>query len=524
MRLSHCAVDSVHSRRFNGPASLIVYHFLLSSGICIMRYAVVSDIHANLHAWNAVLLDIRRSDVDSIISLGDLIGYGPNPVEVLESAYANIDHFVLGNHDAVVCGKMDASLFNEKARDLICWTQSQVGKEATRFLNKLPLSLDGGSFRCTHGDFSNPAAFNYIIEPQDALASWASVKEQLLFTGHTHQPAIFLLGQSGTPHVVGPQDFAVEEGKRYIVNVGSVGQPRDGDLRATYCVYDTEEQTVHWRRIPFDIFSYRKAMQKAEIDPNTSYFLRHDPTRDLPPLRELLNFSPARTPDESVQKTVEVQELNVLKRSRNRWRNLSILIAAGSILAAGIAGAAWWRHHTRSLDIRGTSAAPLNAVTVQAGKNLLRVPESQTQSRQPIDGWNVSLGNRYRQAVHVSRDGGEGALVLTSRTGRDEIAISSPPIRVSPRMRIQSAALFKKSDDFDGSIAMVLSLTKEIDGSIDTIDEFVIKEPNLKRAEGWMEAKNTEELPAKSSSVRFSIRGRFTGTAEIRNPRIEKRQ
>ena len=197
-----------------------------------MKCAIVSDIHANRQAWNAALLDIRSQGIDRICCLGDIVGYGPNPTETLESVYSNVDYLVLGNHDAVICGKMDPSLFNEKARRIIDWTRNQLGNDAVKFLKTLPLSVSSHFFRGTHGDFSVPSSFNYIIEPEDALDSWSTVPENLLFVGHTHQPGIFLLGQSGIPRMVEPQDFVLEEGKRFLVNVGSIGQPRDRQARS----------------------------------------------------------------------------------------------------------------------------------------------------------------------------------------------------------------------------------------------------------------------------------------------------
>ena len=145
-----------------------------------MRYAIVSDLHANLPAWTAVLLDLRSLDADRIICLGDLVGYGPQPAEVLRSVYAEVNHVVLGNHDAVVCGKLDGSLFNETARQIILWTRDRLNAQALRFLRSLPLSLRGGGFRCAHGDLADPAAFRYVIDPADAAPSWSAVEDRLL--------------------------------------------------------------------------------------------------------------------------------------------------------------------------------------------------------------------------------------------------------------------------------------------------------------------------------------------------------
>ena len=182
-----------------------------------MKYAIVSDIHANLAAWNAVLLDIRSNGVDCIICLGDMLGYGPRPREVLESLYTSVDHFLLGNHDAAICGKIDPQCFNEPAREIIRWTAAQLGESAKKFLSRLPLCLAGENFRCAHANFDKPAGFHYVFEPQDAVAGWRKVQEPLLFIGHTHQPGIFVIGRSQTPRLIPPEDFMLEEGKRFLV-------------------------------------------------------------------------------------------------------------------------------------------------------------------------------------------------------------------------------------------------------------------------------------------------------------------
>ena len=151
-----------------------------------MQVALTSDIHANLQAWNAVLLDIRSLGLDNVFCLGDIVGYGPNPAEVLSSVHSNVEHLVLGNHDAVVCGKLKADLFNDSAAELIRWTATRLNNKAVNFLASLPLTIDCGDFRCSHGDLSDPAAFNYISEPEDAAPSWMRTEGHLFFVGHTH--------------------------------------------------------------------------------------------------------------------------------------------------------------------------------------------------------------------------------------------------------------------------------------------------------------------------------------------------
>ncbi|NQT94761.1 MAG: metallophosphoesterase family protein [Lentisphaerae bacterium] len=488
-----------------------------------MRLAVVSDLHANLQAWNAVLLDIRSLKVDRIVCLGDIVGYGPDPVKVLESVHANINHFVLGNHDAAVSGQMDDSLFNDDARNIIAWTRERVGENAASFLRTLPLSLDAKMFRCTHGEFSEPGAFNYIIDPADAMASWKTVDHPLLFVGHTHDPAIFLLGPSGTPHAVEPQDFEIETEKRYIVNVGSVGQPRDGDARACYCVHDTRARTVCWRRVPFDIDAYRDALNTAGVSAKPSYFLRHDPRAGTPPLRELLNFSPAQTPEEEARDTIEVESLEVLHKQVRTWKRVSVTVLLAAIIAGGAGGTLWWRHANRGAVIADPRLSPQNALHVPAGQNLVEEPRPADAARAYVPGWTVSLGDRRKQSVEIEvAENASAQVVMTSRSD-DEMRLGSPAIRVQPGMKLQLAASFLKSPSFRGSVAVVVSVRKETDGKEEIVDRFVVKEPSVKRRGGWMEARKTFEIPANGKELTLQVRGRFTGSARLRDLSLERK-
>lgn len=488
-----------------------------------MRYAIVSDLHANLQAWDATLLDIRNIGVDSIICLGDIIGYGPNPVEVFTSAYTNINHFVLGNHDAVVCGKMNPNLFNTKARNLILWTRSQLSNNAIKFLKTLPLTLDGGVFRCSHGEFSTPSAFNYVIDPTDAMNSWSCTDNKILFVGHTHVPNIFLLGNSGTPHVVPPQDFELEESKRYLINVGSIGQPHDTDTRACYCIYDTEANSVIWRRIPFDIDAYRNAMIAASLDPETTWFLKHDPRIKQPPLREILNFSPAKTKADSVQGAIEIQELSVLQNSRSRWRLLAILILALIIMLGATSTILLLQYNSRAENICGLIPASINAITAPQQYNLLKMPNHTSPPGASIDNWIIHLGNKRKQSAEVISTKSGSAFLLKSQTQKDKICIKSPPIIVRPKMKISTAGLFKKSKDFKGNIAISLSLTKKIDGKITTIQQFMIKEPEEYRKNNFRAARITKTIPAYSIKAQFKVIGNFTGQIEIYDLKLERK-
>jgi predicted phosphodiesterase len=319
-----------------------------------MRYAFISDLHANLQAWHAVHRDIRNQCADYIICLGDVVGYGPSPARLLNEVHSHIDAFVLGNHDAVVAGKMDDSSFNPEAREIIRWTAGRLNRKASEFLGSFPLTLIGNGFRCAHGDFSKPANFEYVLNPEDALPSWQTVDTQLLLAGHTHDPAFFLIGASGIPREIEPQDFELEPGKRYFVNVGSVGAPRDGDPRASYCLYDTEARAVFWRRVAFDLDSYRSAIIQSGLDVNQCHFLKNDPLEKTIPVREQLDFTPPTLPGKAAQTPLATRDFTLLKRNLRRWKQLFFATTAAGVLACASAVWLWSGHksHKRTTRLR----------------------------------------------------------------------------------------------------------------------------------------------------------------------------
>lgn len=306
-----------------------------------MRYAFISDLHSNLQAWRAVHRDIRSNRADYIICLGDVVGYGPSPTALMNEVHSHVDAFVLGNHDAAASGKMDDDSFNPEARDIIRWTARQLNRKAMAFLGSFPLTLVGNGFRCAHGEFSTPENFKYVLNPEDAQPSWEAVDSQLLLAGHTHAPAFFLVGASGTPREIEPQDFELEPGKRYFVNVGSVGCPRDGDPRASYCLYDTDARAVLWRRIPFDLDSYRTAVIQSGLDLERCRFLQHDPLSRTIPIREQLDFTPPTTKEKAAQTPLAAGDVTLLKRSIRRWRQLFFATLTLVLLVCGAVILSW---------------------------------------------------------------------------------------------------------------------------------------------------------------------------------------
>lgn len=225
-----------------------------------MRYAIISDVHANEAALKAVLADAQDAGADRIYCLGDVLGYGPDPIDTLQLVHDRVHVCLMGNHDAAACGVFPVEDFSQVAADVIKKHADRLSTKAIAWLKSLPYVCEGPGFACAHGDFSNPKEFNYILEADEAMLSWRARTEPLLFVGHSHRPGIHVLGPGDAVQFLEPDDFVLEEGKRYIVNVGSVGYPRSGKCRSYYCMYDDEKKSVSFHSLPFDIDSYRKKM------------------------------------------------------------------------------------------------------------------------------------------------------------------------------------------------------------------------------------------------------------------------
>lgn len=487
-----------------------------------MRYAVVSDIHANWQAWQAVLLDLRSLKADCVICLGDTIGYGPNPQEVLESIYASVDYFVLGNHDAALCGKIDTALFNANARLVLDWTRDRLGRSALDFLDKIPLTLVGENFRCVHGEFSDPGRFNYVFEPEDALASWRVNAEPLLFIGHTHCPGIFLKGASGKPYHLGAEDFELQEGKRFLVNVGSVGNPRDGDPRASYCIYDQQARAVFWRKVPFDIGAYRQTLVRAGLPPEKGGFLEYDPGRDLPPLRARVNFSPPSASEPAARDAREVQVIKALKGRMRKWRSVALISAsAAAVLVCALAGSLYL--HASREAIIGYEPGAIDS-SVLPPRNLLVMPDTPMAPNSAVSGWTLLLGNRRRQQVQACRgEGGEMEFRLQSSDPKAVLCLSSSPIAAGEGMKFVMEAAFYKHPGFEGNVWLAASLARRIGEKETIVGQYAVKEPSLARRGGWLVAKQTFDLPRGTHSIRLRVEGKFKGAVSVRGLRLERK-
>lgn len=232
-----------------------------------MIYAIVSDIHANRTAFERVLADAAAHGATAVIVLGDVVGYGPDPAGCVELVRSRAQVALMGNNDAAAAGLMDLEDFNEFAAESIQEHIRILSAADRDYLKHLPyVWATGGagaeSFACVHGDFTDPAKFNYLEDDELAALNFARRPERVLFCGHTHCPAVFAKKSSSRKiekrHA---GDFVLEEGWRYIVNVGSCGHPR-GTGRCTYALFDDCNLAVRFRRVVFDVGEYSHDMRK----------------------------------------------------------------------------------------------------------------------------------------------------------------------------------------------------------------------------------------------------------------------
>ena len=232
-----------------------------------MRYALLADIHANLAAFSAVLDDIKhRGGVEELWCMGDIVGYGPNPVQCIDLLLQHKHICVAGNHELGAIGKMAFSDFNPDAAYVCRWTAQQLGAEDIEYLESLPLVIENDDFTLVHGSPREPIG-EYLISKGSAKENFSYLKTRFCLVGHSHKPLIFKQAEDGSCSFI-PLSVSIGQvlGKnRMIINPGGVGQPRDGDPRASYAMYDSDSGVVRLYRVEYDISTTQVEMTKKNL-------------------------------------------------------------------------------------------------------------------------------------------------------------------------------------------------------------------------------------------------------------------
>jgi len=228
-----------------------------------MRYAVIADIHANLEALEVVLNDAKAQQCTHYCCVGDVVGYNANPKECLDIVRSMGMPVVKGNHDEYCSTEDNLEGFNPHAAEAVSWTRKQLNPDDRKWLREFKYIRLVASFTMVHATLDGPQRWGYVFDRLAAAASFTYQNTAVCFFGHTHVPLAFVrdsVVRGGTY-----SKFRVEPGKKYFVNVGAVGQPRDGNPKAGYVVYDLNEQTIELRRLDYDIPKAQKKILEVGL-------------------------------------------------------------------------------------------------------------------------------------------------------------------------------------------------------------------------------------------------------------------
>lgn len=241
-----------------------------------MRIGIFSDVHANIEAMNAVVDAFRSERIDKYVCIGDVVGYGASPNECCDLIRKLAAFTILGNHDAAVAGRMDYSYYYEAARHALDVHAAMVSPENMAWLKGLPYQhkVDEGDVLLCHGSPVRLEEFEYIFAPEQArecLPIWEKLGHITLI-GHSHLCKVFALTRNSVEELPSA-DFDLEPDKKYIVSVGSVGQPRDFDNRASFTVFDTEKKRFEFKRIEYDIELAADKVLRARLERNFAHRL-----------------------------------------------------------------------------------------------------------------------------------------------------------------------------------------------------------------------------------------------------------
>lgn len=232
-----------------------------------MLVGIFSDVHGNLEALDAVLKRLKSLKVSYYLCLGDLVGYGANPNECVERVKELPGIVVAGNHDWAAIGKTSIEYFNPVAKEAILWTREQLKNKTKDFLFSLPLKATYKPFLLVHSVPSEPDSWRYIFTVEEAMSEFDYFSTQVCLVGHSHQPLLIELDRNESPAPLEKKKIEFRPLYRYLINVGSVGQPRDSDPRACFATFDTEKRIFQLYRIDYNIKGAQEKILKAGLPP-----------------------------------------------------------------------------------------------------------------------------------------------------------------------------------------------------------------------------------------------------------------
>ncbi len=230
-----------------------------------MKWAILSDVHGNLEAFQSVIQDLRNKGAEQVAFLGDVVGYGANPNECLALLRELTEWVVAGNHDYGAVGLTDIDTFNAAAHTAVLWSREQLSAENIAYLRQLPLLNQREGITFVHSSPNEPGEWSYMLTFPEAEEAFRALAGDLAFVGHTHRPTILTKEGEGEVTVMTHEETTLKEGIRYIINVGSVGQPRDGNPQAAYGLYDDVAKKYILKRVTYNIQAVQKKITKAGL-------------------------------------------------------------------------------------------------------------------------------------------------------------------------------------------------------------------------------------------------------------------
>ena len=517
-----------------------------------MRYAVISDIHSNIQALKAVFMDIENSNIDKIISLGDIIGYGPNPAEVLEKVHKSVHHFVLGNHDAALYNKISTENFSKNSVEILKWTRERIDKKTEHFFQFQPLTFQGENFKCTHSNFFKPEEFGYIENNDDAQKSFDSSHEQLLFVGHSHIPCMFVKRNDGPVHCLKAQDFSMEDDKRYIVNVGSVGASRDNDTRASYYIYDTKNTNVFLRRVPYDIEGFKASLNKKGFPKEASNNFNLDNKQKTLPLRDGVEFSSNKETNASKsnsatcadKKTIvlkkpvsEKTETETIDKVNVKKRIIPIPLKFILLLTILISSFCYMMINLKSNNSQSTKVATYAdkktatyaekepASYAEIGQEVLDLTSTNYDENiipflfsSNLPNWIITKGDNISMTSETIDNISE--LKILSEEKNESFHFRYIPIKVKKSMKIAVSVQFKNLDFKGGNL--FIKLVQKLDNGT----EVVLRKNNPKsinKYKRWLPTRMTQVIE-EDGLLSLVVEGQFLGEIKIRKFSLKKKE
>ncbi len=230
-----------------------------------MKIGVISDIHGNLQAFEAVLAALQTENVGRILCAGDVVGYGANPLKCIELVRRHRIICVRGNHDDMVAHDGREKKLRPDVRQTIAWTRDRLPDEAIDWLGKLPMQTQYAGIEILHASHVFRPQWQYVLDKCSLIANFLFQRGAIAFNGHTHVPFVGIHNRGAEPRLARIQDFKLPEKSRYLINVGSVGQPRDRNPEACYATFDTRERHLRLHRVKYDIDTAAQAIRAAAL-------------------------------------------------------------------------------------------------------------------------------------------------------------------------------------------------------------------------------------------------------------------